>query len=132
MSELFQTIVFWCKRLTLENIKRLLYNGSSFANGGSWCLIIGISSNALYHIFGQTISFQVLDCLHDYPWHQAAISWRASEDRQISLSASAERAFANFYDKKTSYFTMANFCNKNNDWQPRTSIMSLALALTAL
>ena len=45
---------------------------------------------------------------------QAAISWRASDDRQISLSASAERAFANFRDKKTSYFTMANFCNKNN------------------
>ena len=69
MSELFQTIVFWCKRLTLENIKRLLYNGSSFANGGSLSVIIGISSSALYHIFGQTISFQVLDCLHDYLWH---------------------------------------------------------------
>ena len=46
--------------------------------------------------------------------NQAAISWRASDDRQISLSASAERAFANFRDKKTSYFTMANFRNKNN------------------
>ena len=31
---------------------------------------------------------------------QAAISWRASGDRQISLNASAERAFANFRDKK--------------------------------
>ena len=31
---------------------------------------------------------------------QAAISWRASDDRQISLSASTERAFANFRDKK--------------------------------
>ena len=31
---------------------------------------------------------------------QAAISWRASGDRQISLSASAEREFANFRDKK--------------------------------
>ena len=45
---------------------------------------------------------------------QAAISWRASDDRQISLSASAELAFSNFRDKKTSYFTMANFRNKNN------------------
>ena len=31
---------------------------------------------------------------------QAAISWRASGNRQISLNASAERAFANFRDKK--------------------------------
>ena len=30
---------------------------------------------------------------------QAAISWRASGNRQISLNASAERAFANFRDK---------------------------------
>ena len=54
-------------------------------------------------------------------WGQPAISWRASGDRQISLSASAERAFANFCDKKhrmlllqifaTSFFT--HFCNKN-------------------
>ena len=29
-------------------------------------------------------------------WVQPALSWRASCDRQISLSASAERAFANF------------------------------------
>ena len=55
--------------------------------------------------------------------HQAAISWRASGNRQISLNASAERAFANFRDKKhrilqlqifatkTSFFT--HFCNKN-------------------
>ena len=54
---------------------------------------------------------------------QAAISWRASGNRQISLNASAERAFANFRDKKhrilqlqifatkTSFFT--HFCNKN-------------------
>ena len=48
--------------------------------------------------------------LHHY---QAAISWRASGNRQISLNASAERAFANFRDKKTSYFTIANFRNKN-------------------
>ena len=45
--------------------------------------------------------------------NQAAISWRASGDRQISLNASAERAFANFRDKKTSYFTIANFRDKN-------------------
>ena len=44
---------------------------------------------------------------------QAAISWRASGNRQISLNASVERAFANFRDKKTLYFTIANFRNKN-------------------
>ena len=31
---------------------------------------------------------------------QGGTSWRASGDRQISLNASAERAFANFRDKK--------------------------------
>ena len=31
---------------------------------------------------------------------QGGRSWRASGDRQISLNASAERAFANFRDKK--------------------------------
>ena len=74
---------------------------------------------------------------------QAAISWRASGNRQISLNASAERAFANFRDKKhrilqlqifatkTSFFT--HFCNKNffynflqqkidQRWQPCASI----------
>ena len=51
-----------------------------------------------------------------------ATSWRASGNRQISLNAGAERAFANFCDKKhcnlqlqifatkTSSFT--HFCNK--------------------
>ena len=37
---------------------------------------------------------------------QAAISWRASGDRQISLNASAERAFANFCDKKHRIFQL--------------------------
>ena len=40
---------------------------------------------------------------------QGGRSWRASGDRQISLNASAERAFANFRDKKTPYFTIAMF-----------------------
>ena len=40
---------------------------------------------------------------------QGGRSWRASGDRQISLNASAERAFANFRDKKTPYFTIAIF-----------------------
>ena len=31
---------------------------------------------------------------------QGGRSWRASGDRQISLNASVERAFANFRDKK--------------------------------
>ena len=54
---------------------------------------------------------------------QAAISWRASGDRQISLNASAERAFANFRDKKhrilqlqifaTKNVVFTHFCNKN-------------------
>ena len=62
---------------------------------------------------------------------QAAISWRASGNRQISLNASAERAFANFRDKKTSYFTIANFRDKNVVFT-HFCVDSPALALTAL
>ena len=40
---------------------------------------------------------------------QPALSWRASGDRQISLSASAERAFANFRVKNV-VFTGTHFC----------------------
>ena len=42
--------------------------------------------------------------LHHLCPHQAAISWRASSDRQISLSASVERTFANFCDKNTVFY----------------------------
>ena len=35
---------------------------------------------------------------------QAAISWRASVNRQISLNASAECAFANFRDKNIVFY----------------------------
>ena len=51
--------------------------------------------------------------LKNIAFKQGGRSWRASRDCQISLNASAERAFANFCDKKTPYFTIANFCNKN-------------------
>ena len=44
---------------------------------------------------------------------QGGRSWRASGDHRISLNASTERAFANFRDKKTPNFTIANFCNIN-------------------
>ena len=40
---------------------------------------------------------------------QGVLSWRASGDRQISLSASAERAFANFRVKNV-VFTGTHFC----------------------
>ena len=40
---------------------------------------------------------------------QGVISWRASGDRQISLSASDERAFANFRVKNV-VFTGTHFC----------------------
>ena len=40
---------------------------------------------------------------------QPALSWRASSDRQISLSASNERAFANFRVKNV-VFTGTHFC----------------------
>ena len=43
----------------------------------------------------------------DVSVQQAAISWRASGDRQISLNASAERAFANFRDKNVVF---THFC----------------------
>ena len=79
-----------------------------------------------------------------WPWDdrpvQPALSWRASSDRQISLSASAERVFANFRVKnvvlqvyifvlcfqwresarlqifvaKTSFFTSTHFCAKTS------------------
>ena len=45
---------------------------------------------------------------------QAAISWRASGDRQISLNASAERAFANFRDKKHRILQLQNFATKTS------------------
>ena len=45
-------------------------------------------------------------------WIQATISWRASGDRQISLSASAERAFANFHDKKRRILQLQIFATK--------------------
>ena len=41
--------------------------------------------------------------------NQPALSWRASSDRQISLSASDERAFANFHVKNV-VFTGTHFC----------------------
>ena len=43
---------------------------------------------------------------------QAAISWRASGNRQISLNASAERAFANFRDKKHRILQLQIFATK--------------------
>ena len=41
--------------------------------------------------------------------NQGVLSWRASGDRQISLSASDERAFANFRVKNV-VFTGTHFC----------------------
>ena len=43
---------------------------------------------------------------------QAAISWRASGNRQISLNVSAERAFANFRDKKHRILQLQIFATK--------------------
>ena len=45
---------------------------------------------------------------------QAAISWRASGNRQISLNASAERAFANFRDKKHRILQLQIFATKTS------------------
>ena len=55
---------------------------------------------------------------------QPAISWRASGVHQISLSASAERAFANFRDKKHRILQLQIFATK-------TSFLHI-FALTAL
>ena len=49
------------------------------------------------------------DCNAKVSYTQPALSWRASGDRQISLSASAERAFANFRVKNV-VFTGTHFC----------------------
>ena len=47
--------------------------------------------------------------IYVYGADQPALSWRASGDRQISLSASNERAFANFRVKNV-VFTGTHFC----------------------
>ena len=69
MSELFQTFVFWCKRLALENIKRLLYNA----------LMVGECLSSLVFPAMDFINFLLtnkffsgfgLSGLHDYLWHQ--------------------------------------------------------------
>ena len=59
--------------------------------------------------------------------NQAAISWCASGDRQISLSASEERAFANFRDNKHCFLQLQIFATKTY-----AGVGSAALALTAL
>ena len=60
----------------------------------------------------------------DIGHNEAAISWRASGNRQISLNASAERAFANFRDKKHRILQLQIFATK-------TSFLHI-FALTAL
>ena len=59
---------------------------------------------------------------------QAAISWRASGNRQISLNATAERAFANFRDKKHRILQWQIFATKTSC----ASVDSPAPALVAL
>ena len=54
---------------------------------------------------------------------QGGRSWRASGDRQISLNTSAERAFANFRDKKQRILQLQIFA---------TSASFFMLALTTL
>ena len=73
---------------------------------------------------------------------QAAISWRASDDRQISLSASAEHAFANFRDKKHRILQWQIFATKtmpalalaapHKHYESCASIDSPVIALAAL
>ena len=65
---------------------------------------------------------------------QAAISWRASGDRQISLNASAERAFANFRDKKHRILQLQIFRTKNVFFEIKNVVFLHlhALALAAL
>ena len=47
--------------------------------------------------------------IHQIYYIQGVLSWRASGDRQISLSASDKRAFANFRVKNV-VFTGTHFC----------------------
>ena len=62
-------------------------------------------------------------------WYQPARSWRASGEGQISLSASAERAFANFRDKKHRILQLQIFRTKNVVF---LQLHALAQALEAL
>jgi len=57
-----------------------------------------------HFIFGKISNYE-----NDILELQGVISWRASGDRQISLSASDERAFANFRVKNV-VFTGTHFC----------------------
>ena len=61
---------------------------------------------------------------------QGGRSWRASGDRQISLNASAERAFANFRDKKHRILQLQIFATSTSFFC--ASADSPALALKAL
>ena len=47
-----------------------------------------------------------------FVYSQAAISWRASGDHQISFNASAERVFPNFRDKKHCILQLQFFATK--------------------
>ena len=66
------------------------------------------SAKAAFSLFIFSNTALVLS-VHIASWWQPALSWRASGDRQISLSASAERAFANFRVKNV-VFTGTHFC----------------------
>ena len=63
------------------------------------------------HIFSEKYDRELSYAI-SYGWRQAAISWRASGNRQISLNASAERAFANFRDKKHRILQLQIFATK--------------------
>ena len=68
---------------------------------------------------------------------QGGRSWRASGDRQISLNASAERAFANFRDKKHRILQLQIFATKTSFYnckrlQPCARVASPALTLVPL
>ena len=69
--------------------------------------------NCLLKLLSLTLSpsHNIIHISGDHPV-QAAISWRASGDRQISLNASAERAFANFRDKKHRILQLQIFATK--------------------
>ena len=69
--------------------------------------------------------------------NQGGRSWRASGDRQISLNACAERAFANFRDKKHRILQLQIFATKTSFYnckrlQPCARVASPALTLVPL
>ena len=74
--------------------------------------IFPFSQDAETYVLGKSYTGVMRKCLSCERVNQGGRSWRASGDRQISLNASAERAFTNFRDKKHRILQLQFFATK--------------------